>query len=103
MRHLFEQSSASDIAVNVLRLKLSAVASDGVVRKLGEMTKYMSDTSFARAGERNPDRIEELLSNVILEMRRDCFEESELQSPDMTKLLPLGPRTPDNAYKTKNE
>jgi len=68
---------------------LFAVASDSTIRKIGEFSSYMISTSFDNRDKRNVDTHKRQLAEVILAMRRDCFEKSKLSSDEIMKLMPM--------------
>lgn len=69
-----------------LGLPLTAIASDSVILKIGEFTNYMHDTTII---PKDSKIFKPMIANIIIEMRRDCFENSSLTSENLVNLLPL--------------
>ena len=70
-------------------LELFAVASDLTIRKVAEFSSYMRATSYENKHKRDPILHKQQLAEVILAMRRDCFEKSRLSSQEVLRLLPM--------------
>ncbi len=68
---------------------LFAVASDKTIRKVGEFSNYMSKTSYENKHLRDEATHKKQLAEVLLAMRKDCFEKSRLSVEEAFKLLPM--------------
>jgi hypothetical protein len=67
-------------------MELSAIASDEVVRKAGDMKIYLS-----KSPEHQIDNTKaaDLISDLILSIRKDCFERSKLTLEEIRKIAPF--------------
>jgi hypothetical protein len=68
---------------------LFAVASDNTIRKVGEFSNYMSATSYGNQHLRDRASHKRQLAEVLLAMRKDCFEKSRLSIEEAVQLLPM--------------
>lgn len=69
-------------------LNLFVVASDQVISAVGNLNKYMAETSPGSVKERDILKVGELLAISLKAMRKDCFEKSELMDKDVRNILP---------------
>ena len=67
---------------------LFVVASDPVIRAVGDLNAYLALTS-APSANRDVHKIGDLLADMFREMRKDCFEKSHLQDDEVKNLLPI--------------
>jgi hypothetical protein len=65
---------------------LNLIASDFVLRCVGEFSKYMNGT--AQSG-RDPEIYKKLIAKIAINMRKDCFEKTELGIETMAETLPF--------------
>jgi hypothetical protein len=68
---------------------LFAVASDNTIRKVGAFSNYMSATSYENKHVRDRASHKRQLAEVLLAMRKDCFEKSRLSVEEAFELLPM--------------
>ena len=68
------------------RAALIVCASDTVVVCVGKFNNYMTSTP---SSNRNPDHYKDLLTEMVLRMRRDCFEKSKLDYSEFKIMLPV--------------
>jgi hypothetical protein len=74
--------------LNVTRMRFAVIASDEVLRQLSELAKHTVETEGLRKlGSRR--KFKEILATLIVEMRRDCFERTKLESGEMSAFLPI--------------
>ena len=66
--------------------EMNVLATDDVLLAIGEFTKYMAVRS-----DEQPDgeTVKELIAEIVLRMRKDCFSASKLDIKITKKLLPL--------------
>ena len=74
------------MAYNKARAALIVCASDHVVVCVGKFSNYMANTPTA---ERNPDQYKSLITEMVFQMRRDCFEKSKLDLSQLKTMLPV--------------
>jgi hypothetical protein len=67
-------------------MELSAIASDDVVRKAGDLKMLLSTNPELRADSPNPTN---LIADLILSIRKDCFEKSNLTLEEIRKITPF--------------
>lgn len=73
---------------NAMRMRLAAIASDQVLRKLSELAMHTSKTR----GLSRPDSVKEFknhLAELIIAMRIDCFEMTTLDPNELSAILPI--------------
>ena len=85
-------SSPTTEALNHLlkcEFELFAVASDATIRKIGEFSNYMIATSYDNRDKRDRSLHKRQLAEVLLAMRNDCFEKTQLSVEEASQLLPM--------------
>lgn len=87
LRAVIEERTAENITnYNNSMSTLLVISSDSVVKAVGNLNRYLAETSspdatkdFRQAGE--------LIANMFREMRQDCFERSHLSDRDVKNIL----------------
>ena len=67
-------------------MTLTVVASDAVVREIGHYRAYMHSRPQA---ELDNDMANKKFADVLLAMRRDCFESSSVTIDELKRLMPV--------------
>ena len=67
---------------------LIAVGSDDVIRRVGELTNFYSETNHDRHN-RDAQEVKKRVAAVCQAMRADCFEKSSLTDEEITALIPI--------------
>jgi hypothetical protein len=80
--------TTSDALMNYNRARAALIvcASDSVVVCVGKFNNFMTSTP---SSNRNPDQYKDLLTELVMQMRRDCFEKSKLDYSEFNKMLPV--------------
>ena len=73
---------------NLRLMELAAVASDEVVRKVARVKEIFLDPAAGNVLA-NQDTSEQIIGDVVLTMRKDCFENSDLTASEIIKLTPI--------------
>jgi len=73
---------------NTRRIRLTVIASDPVLAALKEFSDYAARTS-APDVERQMDTFKKLLAELIISMRRDCFDRTRLDAEGVRFALPI--------------
>jgi hypothetical protein len=74
------------VEYNQAVVDLNLVASDMTLVCIGEFNQYMFSTS---GNGRDPSIYTKLLAKTVINMRKDCFEESELNLDTIALTLPF--------------
>ncbi|MEM6888065.1 MAG: hypothetical protein AAF636_07990 [Pseudomonadota bacterium] len=72
-----------------LRLRLYALASDDVISAFGELNTVLSQNTGKTLSGRDYTAAIGHLADLILAMRADCFEKSNLSKETVAKILPF--------------
>jgi hypothetical protein len=67
-------------------MELSAIASDEVVRKAGDLKMYLAKSPDERIDQ---DKATQLIAELIITIRKDCFENTDLTLDDIRKIVPF--------------
>lgn len=73
---------------NSLRMELSLLASDRVLKSVNEFAEYAADTSGPMV-QRDMIKFKYLLASALTDMRRDVFDKTSLSVEDIQKTLPI--------------
>lgn len=78
----------NDVIEDHLRLKseLLLIGSDSVVQSVGALSKYTSSTNGM---PRDLVTLKDLVANLIIAMRADCFAKSKLELEEIRSLVPI--------------
>ena len=86
--HIANETKESHTQYQKAVLSLFVVASDKVLVAVGNLQSYLADTSTTNQF-RDMTKVGELFAVALKEMRKDCFEESNLSNPQMLEILPF--------------
>jgi hypothetical protein len=84
------RNGVKEIIDEHLRLKsdLMLVGSDRVIQSVGALSRYYSDTN-SNGPDRDLTTVKNLVANLIIAMRADCFESSGLKFEEIQTLVPI--------------
>lgn len=71
------------------RLEAGLIGSTEVIKAIGDYNKYTDETGPETSNPRDPEVFTPLLANVLIKMREDVFDKSELDPEQYGKLLPF--------------
>ncbi len=74
---------------NLKLMELAAVASDEVVRQVARV-QMIFDNTVSGPAQVDPANSKIIIGEVVLAMRKDCFESSRLTVPEIIKITPIG-------------
>lgn len=69
-------------------VELLVVGSDVVVKKIGALSRFYSETNHERFS-RDASEVRRLVAEVCKAMRADCFERSNLSTAEIQALVPI--------------
>jgi hypothetical protein len=78
----------NNMSYNLKLMELSAVASDEVVRKVGNIRQIFKE-SGSGPGSIDKEQSKKLIGEAVLSMRKDCFETSDLTIPEIIDVTPI--------------
>jgi len=84
-----ENDTKTQVALQKREMDLFLVASDPVLAAVGSFSRYGVDTSRGSGKARDITQYKTLLSALLLAMRNDCFEKSQLSEKEALALLPM--------------
>jgi hypothetical protein len=73
---------------NLKLMELAAVASDDVVRKVGNIRNIFGEAEIGHV-KADKEAAKEIIGDLIIEMRKDCFESSHLTIDEVIKITPI--------------
>ena len=76
-------------ALNSARMTVVLIGSDAVVRAVGALDEYAVRTSVGEQQLRDPGEFKKRFAVVVLAMRADVFERSQLNVEEMQNALPI--------------
>lgn len=87
LRAVIEESTEENVAnYNNAMSTLLVVASDSVIKAVGNLNRYLAEASSSDA-TKDFRQAGELIANMFREMRQDCFERSHLSDRDVKNIL----------------
>ncbi|MCI5146803.1 MAG: hypothetical protein D3923_15080 [Candidatus Electrothrix sp. AR3] len=100
--HIDNQSDESHQQYLKALLALFVVASDQVICSIGNLQKYLADTSN-HGNKRDMVKVGKLLTASMKAMRNDCFEKSKLDQQKMLDILPIEGVNGEENFHNKRE
>jgi hypothetical protein len=82
-----DKSPENNAAYNSKLMELSAVASDEVVVKIGKMRNLFGSSGLPPNADKETS--ESILGDMVISMRKDCFQKSKLTTDDIVNITPF--------------
>lgn len=87
LRAVLDESTAENVSnYNNSMSTLLVVASDGVIKAVGKLNRYLAETSSSES-TRNVHEAGELIAIMFRHMRADCFQRTHLAEQDVKNIL----------------
>tara|TARA_R110002094_G_scaffold220706_1_gene193691 strand:+ start:844 stop:1302 length:459 start_codon:yes stop_codon:yes gene_type:complete len=90
MRHTGKSDPDIDSTYSRLRLRLYVVSSDEVIRAFFEVSSYLDKIGRRALSVEEANDLKKLLAKLILYIRKDCYEKSDLHVDEVTRYMPIG-------------
>ncbi len=89
MRHTGRSSLEIEAQYSRLRLRLYVVSSDEVISRFFTISSYLDKIGKRALTNVEANELKGYLADMILAIRRDCYEKSDLHAGEVAKFMPL--------------
>ena len=86
---IFDATQGNGEAHLKARLEAGVIGSDAVLRALGPYNDYCASTNAGTGIARDPKKYRLLLTDVLVAMREDVFDETKISRDEYGNLLPI--------------
>ena len=89
MRHTGKSNPDIEATYSRLRLRLYVVSSDEVIRAFFEVSSFLDKIGNRGLTVEEANDLKKLLAKLILYIRKDCYEKSDLHVEEVTRYMPI--------------
>ena len=89
MRHIGRSTPEIESHYSRLRLRLYVISSDDVIRAFFKVSSYLDKAGKRALTVDEVEALKQLLAEMILSIRKDCYEKSRLNVDEVTKFMPI--------------
>ncbi len=90
MRHTGRSNPEVEARYSRLRLRLYVVSSDEVIRTFYAISSFLDKAGQRALTVNEAQELKALLAEMILAIRRDCYEKSQLHVDEVAQYMPVG-------------
>lgn len=89
MRHIGKSTPEIESHYSRLRLRLYVISSDNVIRAFYKVSDFLHKAGKGTLTVSEAATLRKLLAKMILEIRKDCYEKSQLHLDEVANFMPI--------------